>query len=64
MSVSTLEIKPFLEELVRILEKRMKEQDRTINLLRKEISSLRSEVERLSKGSQVDRSVIKVLRGE
>lgn len=49
----------FLEELVSLIDSRLKEQGKSIRKLERELSMLRG-----SAGPGMDKSVLKVLRGE
>jgi hypothetical protein len=65
MPEATLSVQSFLEELVRLVDARLKRQEKDIASMRRELFFIRKEVEKLSKaGTQLDTSVIRVLRGE
>ncbi|MCK4714383.1 MAG: hypothetical protein KAT35_02320 [Candidatus Aenigmarchaeota archaeon] len=59
MSDERIPLDAFLEELVSVIDKRLKEQGKSIRRLEKELSTLRG-----SARTGMDKSVLKVLRGE
>ncbi len=61
MSGERIDIESFLNELVSAVDRRLKQQDRAIRRLEKEVSKLKSSADR---GVNVDESVLKVLRGK
>jgi hypothetical protein len=60
MSDAKIDLESFLDEMVSVLEKRLKEHERAIKRLEKELSALKSGKGRIS----VDKSVLRVLRGK
>jgi hypothetical protein len=56
-----IDIESFLNEMVSALDRRLKQQDRAIRRLEREVSKLKASADR---GVNVDESVLKVLRGK
>ncbi len=61
MSDEKIDPEAFLDELVTVLDKRLKEHDRAIKRLERELASLKAARQ---EGIKMDKSVLKVLRGK
>jgi DNA-binding transcriptional regulator GbsR (MarR family) len=59
MSDEKIDLESFLEELVSAIERRLKQQEKAIKRLERELESLKA-----GQGVRIDRSVMKVLGGK
>lgn len=61
-----VDLDAFLDEMVSLVNQRLKKQELVIDNLRKELNRLKNDIHSLDKGSilKIDKSVLKVLKGK